>query len=90
MREEICGAMEPTGAKGDDGGPARCARKPHPAGTMHEGNGLDWYDVAAPDLAADAPAMLELLREIGSDDPDYIGPDWWRRVTALLDKHGRG
>lgn len=42
-----CGAVEPTGAVGYDGGPARCERRAHRAGTMHEGNGLDWYDLQA-------------------------------------------
>lgn len=41
-------------------------------------------------LRDDAPAMLDLLREMGdSADPDHIGPEWWERVGRLLDKHGR-
>lgn len=58
----VCNAIEPTGAKGDDGGPARCTRKPHPPGTMHEGNGLDWYDEAVRPTRPD-PETAAALRE---------------------------
>src|SRR6185295_10530534 len=88
----VCNAPETTGAIGDDGGPARCTRRPHPSGSMHEGNGLDWYDDVSPSAArpdheaaaAIREAMAAARRCADNDHPaDWTG-NYTGKLNALL------